>query len=629
MLNKLIDIGLRNRMLVLVLGLLVLAGGWYAAVRLPVDAFPDVSPNLVQVFTVTEGLAPEEIETFVTYPVEAALTGLPGVVRVRSVSNFGLSVVNIYFEDGMDIYFARQLVGERLQEARERIPEGFGSPEMGPISTGMGQVLFYYMEDTTGEFDLTELRSIQDWLVKFHLQTVPGVTEVLGIGGYEKQFHVDVRPEQLLRYDVTLGEILERIEANNLNVGAQFIEKNSEEFVVRSIGLTRNIADLERIVIKTDDGRPLFLADLASIRTGGAVRRGVQTRNGTGEVVAGQVIKLIGTNSSKVIADVEAKMDEINRILPTGVKLVPYYEQKSLVTAAIRTVSTALLQGVALIALVLLAFMGGLRPSLVVALSLPFSLFFAVLLMGRFGLTANLMSLGGLAIAIGMMVDGTIVMVENVARHLRRAGPEADRTSVISTACREVGRPVAFASGSRGQDLPSAGPDRGAGNAGFADLCFDPSPGPQFCFVKAFKINCIRAMAGPFSQPWLPSPRRRFCSPGLAFDRDGGRAVGGGCRDCAAHRVGVHAAASGRHGGGAPDHGAFHLPDRKHRRDRSRGKTAARHPRDRRGGQPHRTWGGRRPHRPRQLGRDVCPPRPQGRVADRPIPGGHRTRHPR
>ncbi len=445
MLDRLVDFGLRNRLLVLVLGLLVMLAGARAATRLPVDAFPDVSPNLVQVFTVTEGLAPEEIETYVTYPVEAAMTGLPGVTKVRSVSNFGLSVVNLYFEDSMDVYFARQLVGERLQEARERIPEGFGHPEMGPISTGMGQVLFYYLEDTTGTYDLQELRTLQDWLVKFHLQTVPGVTEVLGIGGWEKQFQVDVIPEQLLRYDVTLGDVIERIETNNLNVGAQFIEKNAEEFVVRSVGLARGTADLERIVVKTVDGRPVFLADVARVGTGGAVRRGLQTRNGTSEVVAGQVIKLFGTNSSSVIAAVEDKLAEINGILPAGLRLVPYYEQKSLVAAAVGTVTNALLQGVALVALVLLLFMGGVRPSIVVALSLPFSVLCAFLLMDRLGHTANLMSLGGLAIAIGMMVDGTIVMVENADRRLRQASPDADRRRVVGAACREVGRPVAFA----------------------------------------------------------------------------------------------------------------------------------------------------------------------------------------
>lgn len=445
MIERLIDLSLRNRLLMAVIAVLVMAVGYQSYTQLPVDAFPDVSPNLVQIFTVTEGLAPEEIEKFVTYPVEASMTGLPGVEKVRSVSNFGLSVVNVYFEDGLDIYFARQLVGERLQEARDQIPDGFGEPEMGPISTGMGLVLFYYLEDTTGRYTLEELRTLQDWVIKFNLQTVPGVTEILGIGGYERQYHVVVHPEELLRYDVTLGDLIDRIEANNLNVGAQFIEKNGEEFVVRSVGLATSMEDLESIVMKTDDGRPVYLRDLADIEIGGAIRRGIQTRNGTDEVIAGMVIKLFGSNSSTVIANVEEQLVKINAALPEGVRIVPYYEQKSLVAAAVKTVTSALVQGIALVALVLLLFMGGLRPSLVVALAIPFSVLFAFLLMGRVGISANLMSLGGLAIAIGMMVDGTIVMVENVDRVLRASRPEERRVHVIARACREVGRPIVFA----------------------------------------------------------------------------------------------------------------------------------------------------------------------------------------
>ncbi len=445
MIERLIDLSLHNRMLVAVVAILTMAVGFQSYTRLPVDAFPDVSPNLVQIFTVTEGLAPEEIEKFVTYPVEASMTGLPGVEKVRSVSNFGLSVVNVYFQDGLDIYFARQLVGERLQEARDQIPEGFGEPEMGPISTGMGLVLFYYIEDTTGTYTLEELRTLQDWVIKFNLQTVPGVTEILGIGGHERQYHVVVHPEELLRYKITLGEVVDRIQANNLNVGAQFIEKNGEEFVVRSVGLARSMDDLGSIVMKTDDGRPVYLRDLADVEIGGATRRGIQTRNGTGEVVAGMVIKLFGANSSTVIADVERRLLQINATLPDGIRIVPYYEQKSLVAAAVATVTNALVQGIILVALVLLAFMGGIRPSLVVALAIPFSVLFAFLMMGRLGISANLMSLGGLAIAIGMMVDGTIVMVENVDRVLRESKPDENRGRVIARACQEVGRPIVFA----------------------------------------------------------------------------------------------------------------------------------------------------------------------------------------
>ncbi|NNF03104.1 MAG: efflux RND transporter permease subunit [Rhodothermales bacterium] len=445
--QKLIESALKSRLLVIVLGLLVMVAGWFSYQRLPIDAFPDVSPSLVQVFTVTEGLAPEEVERYVTYPVETSMNGLPGLEEIRSISNFGLSIVNVYFEEGTDIYFARQLVGERLTEAREKIPAGFGEPEMGPISTGMGLVLFYYLDDTTGQYSLEELRTMQDWIVKFNLQTVPGVTEVLGIGGYEKQFQVNVDPDALLRYDVTLAELVEAVEENNLNVGAQYIEQGSEQFLVRSVGLATGVVDLENVVVRTTDGTPIYLQDLAAIEVGGAIRRGLQTRNGIEEVVSGMVVKLYGTNSSTVISRVETKLAEINEILPEGVEIVPYYEQKTLVQAAVSTLTTALWQGILLVIFVLVAFLGSWRPSVVVALAIPFSVLFATVFMNQFGISANLMSLGGLAIAIGMMVDGAIVMVENVDRMLREAPPDEPRVHVVARACSEVARPVVFAIG--------------------------------------------------------------------------------------------------------------------------------------------------------------------------------------
>jgi len=445
MINQIINLSLRSRLLMLVLAVLVMATGYRSYQALPVDAFPDVSPNLVQVFTITEGLAPEEIEMYVTYPVEAAMTGLPSVQKIRSVSNFGLSVVNIYFQDEVDIYFARQLVGERLQEAREQIPASFGEPEMGPISTGMGLVLFYYLKDDTGKYSLEELRTMQDWIVKFNLQTVKGVTEVLGIGGFEKQFQIVVQPDALLRYKVSLNELIERVRANNLNVGAQYLEQNGEQFIIRSVGLVKGIDDIENVVIKTVDGRPVYLSELAEIKIGGAIRRGLQTRNGEGEVVAGMAVKLYGTNASTVIERVEQKIQGINKTLPKDVSIVSYYQQKDIVESAVSTVNNALVQGVILVALVLLVFMGGFRPSLVVALSIPFSVMFAFIAMGLLGMSANLMSLGGLAIAIGMMVDGTIVMVENVDRLLRESDPQQSKSQLVGKACREVGKPILFA----------------------------------------------------------------------------------------------------------------------------------------------------------------------------------------
>lgn len=443
--EKLIRFALKSRLLMMAFGALVIAAGYYNYKQLPIDAFPDVSPVLVQVFTETEGLAPEEVEKYVTYPIEVAMNGLPNLKKIRSVSNFGLSVVNIYFEDGTDIYFARQLVNERIQESREQIPEGFGEPAMGPISTGMGLILFYYLEDETGKYSLEELRTIHDWLVKFHLQTVPGVTEILGIGGYEKQYHVIIDPNSLLRYNVTVQDVIEKISANNLNVGGQFIEKNAEEFIVRSVGLASNIEDIENIVLKSDDGTPIYLKQIADVETGGAIRRGIQTRDGVEEVVAGMVVKLFGTNSSTVIGQVESKMTEINRILPEGIKLVPYYEQKTLVEAAVKTVTDALIEGIILVIIILIVFLSAFRPSLVVTAAIPFSVLFAMIGMKYFGISANLMSFGGLAIAIGIMVDGSVVVVENVDRMLRAADPAEPRLHIVARACSEVIRPVVFA----------------------------------------------------------------------------------------------------------------------------------------------------------------------------------------
>jgi heavy metal efflux system protein len=436
---------LRQRLLICILAAGVLVAGFQSYRHLPVDAFPDVSPTLVQVFTETEGLAPEEVERYVTYPVEVAMNGLPGLKTIRSVSNFGLSVVNVYFEDSTDIYFARQLVGERLQTAREEIPDGFGEPEMGPISTGLGQILFYYVEDATGGRTPEEMREIQDWIIKFNLQTVPGVTEVLSLGGEVKQFQVQVDPQALLRYRLSIGDVVDAVKANNGNTGAQYIVKNSEQYLVRSIGLAGGIADIEETILKVVDGVPVKVRNIGEVKIGGEVRQGLATKDGEGEIVAGLVLKLIGTNTSKVIADVKARLEKINDALPEGVHVVPYYDQSKLVLRSVDTVNGALAQGVILVVLVLLAFMGGLRPSLVVAFAIPFSICVAFIVMRATDLSANLMSLGGIAIAIGIMVDGAIVIVENVDRYLREKHTALSKHQIVARACAEVVRPIAFA----------------------------------------------------------------------------------------------------------------------------------------------------------------------------------------
>ncbi|WP_421788688.1 efflux RND transporter permease subunit [Hyphobacterium sp.] len=423
----------------------VLIGGIVTFRSMPVDAFPDVTPTLVQVFTETEGLAPEEVERYVTFPVETSMNGLPRLREVRSTSNFGLSVVNIYFEDGVDIYWARQLVGERLQQAREEIPEGFGDPGMGPITTGLGQILFYFLETSDENLDGVQLRTLQDWQVKFDLQTVRGVTEVLSLGGFEQQYQINVRPEALLRYELSIEDIVTAVESNNANAGAQFLIENSEQYTVRAVGLARGIHDLSDIIVKVEDGVPVRVRDIASIEIGGAPRQGMATMDGQGEVVAGLVLKLLGANTNEVIARVHDRLDRINETLPPGVRAVPYYDQSELVGAAVGTMTTALWQGALLVAIILFLFLRGWRPSLIVVASIPFSVGFALLAMQLFGVSANLMSLGGIAIAIGMMVDGAVVIVENANRILTASKEGEDKRALIAGACAEVLQPLIFA----------------------------------------------------------------------------------------------------------------------------------------------------------------------------------------
>ena len=429
-------------LLAAIAALVMTLGGLYAFRALPVDAFPDVTPSLVQVFTETEGLAPEEVERYVTYPIETAMSGLPKLDHMRSVSNFGLSVVNIYFEDGTDVYFARQVVGERLAEARGNIPDGFGDPQMGPISTGLGIILYFRLEDATGTRDLVEMREIQDWIVKYQLQTVPGVTEVLSLGGYEKQYQVNLNPDALQAYDLQISDVMTALERGNKTEGAQFLEIGSEQYTVRGVGLARSVEDLAEIVVNVDDGRPVRVRDLGNIMIGGGVRQGLATANGEGEVVAGLVLKLYGTNTSDVIARVKTRFDAINQNLPDGVTAVPYYDQGTLVNKAAATVTTALWQGALLVALVVFVFLRGWRPSLVVVLSIPFSVGFAFIAMKWLGISANLMSLGGVAIAIGMMVDGAIVIAENVDRGFRTSDTSEDRRNVVARSTAEVIAPL-------------------------------------------------------------------------------------------------------------------------------------------------------------------------------------------
>jgi cobalt-zinc-cadmium resistance protein CzcA len=426
----------------------VIAYGAHAYRRMPVDAFPDVSPIMVPVFAEAHGMAPEEVERLITFPIEAAMNGLPDVTQIKSTSAFGMAVIYVYFEDDVDIYFARQLVAERLAGAMNDLPEMHDPPALGPISTGLGQVFLYYLTldedaDTGGKERDTYLREVNDWIVKFQLQTVPGVTEILSIGGHVLQYQIRANPHSLREYDVDLESVVEAVRANNRNVGGQFLVLGAEEYLVRGLGLLGALEEIRDIRIRTENGVPVTVGDVASVTYGNEVRRGVVTRNGEGEVVSGLVLKLFGENTSKVIEALHEKVREVQEGLPEGVTLTPYYEQAELVEKATATVKHALLIGALLVVLTLTAFLGNLRTALIVTLALPVCALIAVIFMGWRDLSANLMSLGGIAIGIGMLGDGAIVMVENIHRRLQEK-PDASRTDVVVAAASEVARPIVF-----------------------------------------------------------------------------------------------------------------------------------------------------------------------------------------
>ena len=466
MIDRIIGFALANRLLVLILGAAAVGLGVIAMTRLPIDAFPDVSPTLVQVITESPGLAPEEVEKLITYPVEVSMNGLPGVQQVKSISAFGISQVSIYFHDDVDIYFARQLVLEKLSEAKEQIPPGLGDPKLGAITTGLGQI-YQYVVDGSGR-TTTDLRTIQDWIVKYNLRTVPGVTDVLSFGGDVKEYQVRVDPRSLLQYGVSLAQVRQAVSANNRNVGAGYIERGPEEYLIRGIGLAEGVKDIENIIVADRGGSPVYIRNVAVVGEGPEVRRGAVTMNGKGEVVSGIVLKRIFENTSKVIQSVKKRVSEVNAALPASVRVNPYYDQSELVARAVGTVRDALLEGAILIVIILFFFLGNVRSALIVTAMLPLSLLLAFALMKYTGLSANLMSLGGLTIAIGMMVDGAVVMVENVYRHLSEAAApqhphaplhdyategDAKRLPSVPTSharlvlnsAKEVGKPIAFA----------------------------------------------------------------------------------------------------------------------------------------------------------------------------------------
>ncbi len=441
---------LGNRLLVVLLLFALMGAGVYMYFELPRDAFPDISPVMVPVFSEAHGMAPEEIERLITFPIESAMNGLPDVTLVKSTSAFGMAVVYVYFEDDVDIYFARRLVSDRLAAVMPELPDLGEPPTLGPISTGLGEVFMYYLKadstaDTGGKEKNTWLREINDWVVSYQLMSVPGVTDVLSMGGHVLQFEVKLDPYAMRKFGIRLDEVVGAIAANNRNAGGQFVVIGAEEYLVRGIGLLDGKERLADIQVKVSSGTPVRVRDVAAVEYGRAVRRGVVTLNGEEEVVAGIVVKLFGENTSRVIERLDAKFAEIASSLPPGVSLVPYYNQGTLVANAVGTMKTALWQGALLVVLVLILLLGNLRGALIVALALPLCALVAVIFMGWGGLSANLMTLGGIAVAIGMLGDASIVIVENACRHLADgANRGRRRAEVIAAAGSEVARPILF-----------------------------------------------------------------------------------------------------------------------------------------------------------------------------------------
>ena len=472
MLNRIIDRAVDNRLLVVLALLSVGAGAVALLPRLNLDAFPDVTNVQVTVNAEAPGLAAEEVEQLITFPIEAVMYSLPDVDEVRSISATGLAVITVVFEEGTDIYFARQLVFERLQEAREQIPEGVGIPEMGPNTSGLGQVFKYYLRaEDSSRYDAMTLRSLNDWVIKLLLMPVEGVTNVLSFGGEVRQYQVRLDPQRLLAQRLTPQDVTTIIQANNRNAGGWYMDRGAEQLVIRGVGWVRSgdpgLSDIANVPLKEEDGVTVRVRDVGDVAFGAEIRQGAVTmtrraEDGSveqlGEIVSGIVLKRIGANTRATINGVKERLPIIQQALPEGVTMEVFYDQSELVDSAVQTVTRALLQAFVLIAVILTLFLMNLRAMFLVLVSIPISIVMALMCMAWWDVSANLMSLGGLAIAIGMMVDGSVVMVENVIRRLHEVAPPEERASGrtlaaaskdvsghIQEAAREVGRPVFFA----------------------------------------------------------------------------------------------------------------------------------------------------------------------------------------
>ncbi|SES81605.1 efflux RND transporter permease subunit [Thalassotalea agarivorans] len=465
MFNRIIDWSINNRLLVLIALLALIASAVITIPKLNLDAFPDVTNVQVAVNTEAPGLAAEEVEQLITYPIEAVMYALPDVEQVRSISKTGLSGVTVVFKEGTDIYFARQLVFERLQAAKELIPAGLGTPEMGPNTSGLGQVFQYLLiSDDTSKYDSMALRSLNDWIIKLLIMPVDGVTDVLSFGGNVRQYQVNVDPSKLLSYELTQEDVVSALENNNANVGGWYMNRGQEQLVIRGTGWfesgEKGIENIQQVPVKTLNGVVVTVSDVANVELGAEIRQGAVTMtrkidNGNvenlGEVVSGIVLKRMGSNTKATIDGINARTKLINQALPEGVRFEPFYDQADLIEKAVATVVEALTLAFIFITVVLALFLMNLRATFLVLISIPISIGIALMVMAWLGISANLMSLGGIAVAIGMLVDGSVVMVENMFKHLNRqlesesADESIEAKQKLKLAGKEVARPIFFA----------------------------------------------------------------------------------------------------------------------------------------------------------------------------------------
>ncbi|QZE15005.1 CusA/CzcA family heavy metal efflux RND transporter [Halosquirtibacter laminarini] len=419
MIDKIISFSIKNKFFIVLLTIALIVGGIYSMKSIPLDATPDITNNQVQVITVSPNLGTEDMEKFVTYQVELAMSNLPKVTELRSVSRFGLSVVTIVFDDDMGTYLPRQLVSEALGEVEENIPEGFGKPFMAPISTGLGEVYQYTLEVDSAHKSMytpQKLRTIQDWIVKRQMAMTPGVVEVNSFGGYTKQYEIAIDPDKLRSMNISISEVFEAVKKNNQNTGGAYIEKNYKVNYIRGEGLVRSLDDIRDIVIDVRNGAPIYIRDIANVHYGNAIRYGAFTRNGQGEAVGGIVMMLKGANSNKVIATVKDRMALIQKSLPKGVRVVPFLDRSEMIKKTTSTVAENLALGALIVIFVLVLILGNVRGGLIVASTIPLSLLFAFIMMKCFNVWANLMSLG--AIDFGILIDGAVIIVESMVFYL-------------------------------------------------------------------------------------------------------------------------------------------------------------------------------------------------------------------